>query len=182
MTTDLTVPAWAGVVAAVVLVASLVVVLLAVRSRHRATSRAAAAESATIELHARLDDLEHRLEARTTGRVSMEREYVITSLGEERTAAESPVPALPAPAFADAVLRETAVHAAALVHGVRRALSPEVRNRIRFEMKQELRRSRKARKVEAREALREYRARHRAAGPPGSAEGRVAGRVEGEVA
>jgi hypothetical protein len=170
MTTDWSVPAWTAAVAAAVLVALLAVLVLALRGRARAARRARAAESATAELRARVDDLERRVESRTPRRTPAEREYVITSLGDERPAA--PVPAIPAPAFADAVLRETVVHTAALLHGVRRALSPEVRNRVRFEMRRELRRTRKARKAEAREALREYRARHRA----------DAGEPEGEVA
>ena len=36
------------------------------------------------------------------------------------------------------VLRETVVKAASLAHGVRRGLAPATRNRIRFEMKQEV--------------------------------------------
>src|SRR5690606_12405028 len=95
-----------------------------------------------------------------------EREYVITSLGEDGEPAEVEQVVqrtLTAPAFADAVFRETVVHGAALVHGVRRALSPEVRFKIRYEMHREVKRSRKDRKSEMREALREYRARQRAA-------------------
>ncbi|MFT4082288.1 MAG: hypothetical protein QM638_06855, partial [Nocardioides sp.] len=90
--------------------------------------------------------------------------YVITSLGavEPAPAGDRAAVQLRAPAFADAVLRDAAVHTAAWAHGVRRAFSPAVRNRAWFEMRQELKRARKARKVEVREALREYRARHRA--------------------
>ena len=166
MTTDWSVPAWAAVVTVGVLVLLLLVaVLVALRARAAARRRVAAAETATAELRARLDALEAGLDrlGRQAGGtpVRTDKEFVITSLGEERDDARA-VPALPAPAFADAVLRDTVVHAAALVHGVRRALSPEVRNRIRFEMKRELKRSRKERKTEVREALREYRARHRA--------------------
>ena len=68
-----------------------------------------------------------------------------------------------APVFADIVLRETVVQAASLVHGVRRALSPETRNRIRFEMRREVKRSRKQRRADLREARREWEARQRAA-------------------
>ena len=63
-----------------------------------------------------------------------EPEYVITHLGEPEPEPE-PVPTVAAPVFADIVLRETVVQAASLVHGVRRALAPETRNRIRFEMR-----------------------------------------------
>jgi len=99
-------------------------------------------------------------------RSTPEAEFVITHLGEEAEAPASTAPvkvSLTGPAFADAVVRETVVHTASFVHGLRRALSAESRNRIRFEMKRELKRTRKQRRLEAKEALREYRARHRAA-------------------
>jgi hypothetical protein len=86
-------------------------------------------------------------------------EFVITRLGSEPE--DEPAPALETRLFADVVLRETVVRAAALVHGVRRGLSPENRNRIRFEMRREVKRARKSRKAEEREAIREYRARRR---------------------
>jgi hypothetical protein len=172
--TDWSIPAWGAAVAVLIVVALLVVLLIAVRGRARAQRRVDAAETAAADLRARLDALERRLEERTAPSARTEREYVITSLGEPGAADRPPVPALPAPAFADAVLRDTVVHAAALLHGVRRGLSPEVRNRIRFEMKREVKRSRKARKAEVREALREYRARHRADLPEGPADGVVA--------
>jgi len=170
MTTEWSVPAWAAALTVGVLVLLLLAaVLVALRSRVGDRRRVAAAESATVELRERLDALEARVATTTSGRtaagrgvVRTEQEFVITSLGKERADASGSVPALPAPAFADAVLRDTVVHAAALVHGVRRALSPEVRNRIRFEMKRELKRTRKERKTEVREALREYRAKYRA--------------------
>ena len=49
--------------------------------------------------------------------------------------------------------------------GLRRALAPEVRNRIRFEMKREVKRSRKQRKADMKQARREWEARQRAAIP-----------------
>ena len=67
-----------------------------------------------------------------------------------------------APLFADIVLRETVVQAAALAAGLRRALSPESRNRIRFEMRREVKRARKQRRADLREARREWEARQRA--------------------
>ena len=87
-------------------------------------------------------------------------EFVITDLGDPPpAAAERPDGA----AFADVVLRETVVKAASLVHGVRRGLAPATRNRIRFEMKQEVRRSRKQRRSDLRAAQHDLRARQRAA-------------------
>jgi hypothetical protein len=88
--------------------------------------------------------------------------YVITDLHAE--------PAPPAPVeparidgrlFTDIVAREAVVKAAAWTHGVRRALSAETRNRIRFQVRQQAKQARRDRKVEMREALREYRARNR---------------------
>ncbi|MEP9385382.1 hypothetical protein [Nocardioides sp. KR10-350] len=162
------VPLWAAVAAGIVLVALVVAVALALAGRARARRRAEESRAAGAELLERLEALERAVAAnggRPGGVVRTEREFVITSLGGPEQPA--PVPALPAGAFADAVLRDTVVHAAALAHGVRRALSPEVRNRIRFEMRRELRRTRKERKTEVREALREYRAKHRADIPDG---------------
>lgn len=144
-----------------------VVALVALR---RAT-RAAARDSAALQ--ERLDALEARLRtpaaaAPARAEQEAEQEYVITHLGEPDVSPEVLLPApvsLTAPAFADAVLRETVVQTASLLHGVRRALAPQTRHRIRFEMRREVKRSRKARKAEVREALREYRARQRAGLP-----------------
>ncbi len=95
----------------------------------------------------------------------VDRHFVITHLGEpelEEPEAEA-VPAVAPGMFADLVLRETVVQTASLFHGVRRALSPENRNRIRFEMRREVKRSRKQRRADIREARREWEARQRAA-------------------
>ena len=72
--------------------------------------------------------------------------------------------------FTDIVARETVVKAAGWTYGLRRALSPESRNRIRFEVRQETRRAGRERRAEMKQALREFRARERAAtrdGAPG---------------
>lgn len=65
--------------------------------------------------------------------------------------------------FTDIVAREATVKAAGLWHGLRVALTPENRNRIRFEMKQEVKRSRRQRRDDLKVALRDLRARERAA-------------------
>jgi hypothetical protein len=87
-------------------------------------------------------------------------EYVITHVGEPEP---EPVPTVPGPVFADLLLKETVVQTASLFHGLRRALSPETRNRIRFHMRQEVKRSRKQRRSELRAVRREWAARQRAA-------------------
>jgi hypothetical protein len=69
---------------------------------------------------------------------------------------------VPGPLFADLVLRESVVQAASLASGLRRALAPETRNRIRFEMKREVKRARKQRRADLRRARREWEARQRA--------------------
>ncbi len=88
-------------------------------------------------------------------------QFVITRIGEPE-AEDEPVPTVPAPVFADLLLKETVVQTASLFHGLRRALSPETRNRIRFHMRQEVKRSRKQRRTELREVRREWAARQRA--------------------
>ncbi|NYI77760.1 hypothetical protein [Nocardioides panzhihuensis] len=174
---SVSVPAWIlGAAAGVVLLLALLIMLLALGPRRRARHRVAEAEASEAELRERLEALEKRMarpeptsRRRRREERAAEKEYVITSLGEDADDGESAEVekvvrrTLTAPAFADAVFRETVVHSAALVHGVRRALSPEVRFKIRYEMHREVKRARKDRKSEMREALREYRARQREA-------------------
>ncbi|MER7556503.1 hypothetical protein ABTZ46_06145 [Nocardioides sp. NPDC126508] len=169
--TNSSTPGWALVATlsavGVLVLISLLVVLLALGARRRARRRLEEAEASEAELRERLEALEKRLaQPEIRRRRRDDKEYVITSLGEDGEPVEVEQVAqrtLTAPAFADAVFRETVVHGAALVHGVRRALSPEVRFKIRYEMHREVKRARKDRKSEMREALREYRARQRAA-------------------
>jgi hypothetical protein len=142
----------------------LLVALLSLRSR---TAREAATSHAELaELRHRLDELERGAGSQPTPRgpaVRDEREYTITGLGalpdpdrEEETPAR-----LERAVFADQLLRESVIRIGALSHGVRRALSAEARNRIRFEMRREVKRARKHRRVEQREAYREWQARQR---------------------
>ena len=60
--------------------------------------------------------------------------------------------------------------AASLAHGVRRGLAPANRNRIRFEMKQEVRRARKQRRADLKAAQRDLHARQRASLAPDTRE------------
>jgi len=179
--TNSSMPGWAPAATltavGVLVLISLVAVLLASRARRAAQRRLEEAEASETELRERLEALEKRLvrpetslrRRRRDEKAADIQEFVITSLGEvgedgEPAEVEQVVQrTLTAPAFADAVFRETVVHGAALVHGLRRALSPEVRFKIRYEMHREVKRARKDRKSEMREALREYRTRQRAA-------------------
>ena len=158
-------PAAAGVLALVAL--GLGIALL--RARSRTDRELAASRAETAALRAQLDELARRI-ARPEPRSRAEAEYVITNLGDPATATESdPAPHVDSALFADLVLRETVVKAASLAHGVRRALDPETRNRIRFEMRREVRRARKQRRADTREARREWEARQRSALDEGSA-------------
>jgi hypothetical protein len=125
--------------------------------RMRVAGSRVRAELAAVR--ARLDDLEHRHEARAPAAVAPV-EFVITDLGRPDPPAEPVRP--DAPAFADLVLKETVVKAASLAQGVRRGLAPATRNRIRFEMKQEVRRARKQRRADLKAAQRHLHARQRA--------------------
>jgi hypothetical protein len=128
--------------------------------------RAAAAHlrSDLSVLQQRLDEVERGRQGATpagAATVSAPAEFVITDLGREDAVSD---PARPdAPAFADIVVKEAVVRAASLAHGVRRGLAPATRNRIRFEMKQEVRRSRKQRRADLKAAQRDLHARQRAA-------------------
>ena len=147
------------VVAAVVLVivAGLLVELL----RSRAESRRAllVAQQDTAELRARLDALSDQLERQSATMVSTDDPaYVITTAG-------APEPPLHVPdrLVLSATVGEPLVKAMALGHGVRRALSAESRNRIWFEMRREVRRARKHRRRETKEAWRRMQAEQRSA-------------------
>jgi hypothetical protein len=166
MTAEWTMPAWLVVVtlsaAALVLLVAAVVVA---RLRTRVARDLELSHAELAALRHQVEELEHR-QAGTQQVVGEDGEFVITSLatavdGDPRED-EGPVSTVEARLFGDIVLRETVVQAASLVHGVRRALSPETRNRIRFEMKREVKRSRKQRRADLREARREWEARQRA--------------------
>ena len=118
--------------------------------------------------HAELGDLRRRVEVLEheqgpTPRPSVPTEYVITGLGDAVVPDPGPPDRIDGAVFADTVLRETVVKAASLAHGVRRGLAPATRNRIRFEMKQEVRRSRKQRRTDLKAAQRDLHARQRRA-------------------
>lgn len=174
MTTALAVPSWLAVVTLLVVVALLAAVVVLARSlrrsrRHTEELLAAAASDADA-LREQLAGLEVRLRTQssaveTRDRVPVavvdDREYLITDLGQDR-GPRTPARVVPAPLFADIVLRESVIKTAALAAGLRRALSPEVRNRIRFEMRREVKRSRKERKLMLKAARRDWEARQRA--------------------
>lgn len=121
----------------------------------------------TRRLSARVDELEAGLTERPAATsaaavpvVTDTAAYVITAIDEVGEVAQ--VQAVPAridgALFADIVARESVIKAAGLAHGLRRALSAENRNRIRFEFRREVKRSRKQRRADLKAALRHLRA------------------------
>lgn len=151
--------------AAVGLVA-VVALLVAVRAR----ARAARAEATAVALAERVALLESPLAVAPPPAVDDANvgTYVITGVGTHVPAEPPTVEQVPVAApidgrlFTDIVARETVIKAASWTHGLRRALSAENRNRIRFEVRQETRRARRERRAETKQALREFRARQRA--------------------
>src|SRR5206468_817921 len=84
--------------------------------------------------------------------------YLITDAGIERAA-----PTVPDRLVLSATLGEPLVKVVALGHGLTRALSAESRNKIRFEMRREVRRARKQRRRDMKEAWRQRRGEQRSA-------------------
>ncbi|WP_134741640.1 hypothetical protein [Nocardioides sp. 503] len=164
MSEDWTVPAWTIVSAVVVvLLLGVVLVLITVRGRRRSARDRAAAQAEAARLRDQVAEIARRLDEAAAvpapGRPEADTsDYVITRIGTP----DEPAPVVPAPVFADLVLRESVVQAASLVAGLRRALAPETRHRIRFEMRREVKRSRKQRRADLKTARREWEARQRA--------------------
>lgn len=86
--------------------------------------------------------------------------FVITAINDRERPDQASI-AVPARIdgrlFADIVARESVVKTAGLIHGLRRALAPEHRNKIRFEMRRAVKRSRKQRRSDLKAALRQLR-------------------------
>jgi hypothetical protein len=133
---DVTVPAWAVVaVAAGLLLFAAALTLAVTRSRRRVARQLDAARAEAEALRLQVEEIQRRLAEPRTRRD--EQEFVITGLDtsslvprDDYSTIDQAAPMVPAPLFADMVLRESVVQTAALVAGLRRALSPESRNRI----------------------------------------------------
>jgi hypothetical protein len=143
--------------------------------------RLAAAENQVAALRERIEELSRRVgddadvvDAAEVDTAVPSAEFVITSLSDP---AVGPVAAPPQPApdgpsgreFATVALGESLVRVLALGHGVRRAMSAENRNRIRFEMHREVKRARRQRRRDVREAKRHLRNGRRTDPTPGKA-------------
>jgi hypothetical protein len=149
---------------------ALVALLVAVRARARA-ARAEATAAALAERVALLESPVASAPPPAVDDAGVDT-FVITGVGtdaaapvagEQRPVGRAAV-AVPIDGrlFTDIVARETVVKAASWTHGLRRALSAENRNRIRFQVRQETRRAGRERRAETKQALREFRARQRA--------------------
>jgi hypothetical protein len=117
-------------------------------------------------LQERLDDLTGRLEGPPerlgAGPTGPAADYVITTLphGESRPSATVEDTAAHGPsagAFASVALGESLVRVVSFGYGLRRAMSPANRNRIRFEMAREVKRARRQRRRDLKEARRHLR-------------------------
>jgi hypothetical protein len=164
-----TLAAAAGAAAMLLLVTLVLMVTRRRRSRRDLEAMLAAAQRETDALRQRLEEL--------TGGSSVPREriapelvpdapdFVITHVGEPDDAdVDSARPAelvVPDRLVLSATLGEPLVKVAAFSHGVRRALSAESRNRIWFEMRREVRSSRRRRRQLRKRLEREHRARLR---------------------
>ncbi|MCW2752715.1 MAG: hypothetical protein JWQ32_126 [Marmoricola sp.] len=160
---------FAGVTLAAVggAVVALLVVAIVARLRRRSSSRAdldamlAAAQREADLLRARIEELTSDPGAATT---AAGHAYVITDAGRgpREVALPGDQVGVPDRLVLSATMGEPLVKVAAFGHGVRRALSPESRNRIWFEMRREVRAARKRRRRLVREYLRDVRADDRA--------------------
>lgn len=143
---------------------ALVLLVALARLRSRTSRELAAARAEAAELRERLDRLEEaRTEPAPDPPIRTTQEFTITRVGDApgRTGDDQTPTHLEPAVFTDILLRESVIRLGSLAYGVRRALAPETRNRIRFEMRREVKRSRKDRRAEQREAWREWQARQR---------------------
>ncbi len=140
---------------ALVLCVSAVVLGLRLRADSRRALVSARAE--TDALRDRLDRLTEQLERQSSTMIRVDDPaYVITDAGQAR-----PEPTVPDRVVLSATVGEPLVKLVAFGHGLQRALSAESRNRIRFEVRREVRRARKQRRRETKEAWRRLQAEER---------------------
>ena len=153
-----------GAAAVLLLLAVAVLVLVLVSANRRAAAEretAARAREDVAALTARLDRLAGEVESSRRQREAAEETgYLITDAGIRRV--EPEVEHAPTRIVVSGPLGEGVVRGLSVVHGLRTALRPANRNRIAFEMKQEVRRARKQRRLEIREARRLVREQQRA--------------------
>ncbi|RZI87620.1 MAG: hypothetical protein EOO67_14120 [Microbacterium sp.] len=155
--------ALAGAAAALLLVALVAVLRRRNRSRADLEEMLAAAQRESDDLRARLEELTAQFPAQAGALPAEAATYVITDAGQtSATRAVEDQVQVPDRLVLSATVGKPLVKAAAFGHGVRRALSPENRNRIWFEMRREVRAARKRRKQLLKQYQRDLRADERA--------------------
>lgn len=161
---------WTGVAAAVVLLGLLCLLVLTLVSGHRIRKALLAAQQDLNALRARLDAMSEELaSARARSDAPSPPDgYVITTAGtcapadqttsasvsptdQTASASVSPGERGSARVLLSGTIGEPLLKAMAFGHGLRRALAPQTRNRIAFEMRQEVKRARKQRKRDLRQ-------------------------------
>ncbi len=148
----------AAVAAALVVVGCALLVTLS--GRRRLTRELADARTRLDQLAAQVESLQGTPPApsrapRSSPAVTADREYLITSVGREQ---EPETPPVSAQRFVSVAAGESLVRLLSLGYGVRRALSAESRNRIGFQMRQQVKATRKRRRRDLRQARRTMRA------------------------
>jgi|tagenome__1003787_1003787.scaffolds.fasta_scaffold20729043_2 hypothetical protein len=145
--------ALAATVALLVVVAATVAGIVAARaSRRRLHEELAASREALASVERRLDALTVPVPQRAAT------QFVITDLPGPVADPAPPTAPLAGQVdtgrFVSVVLSETLLKAVALGHGLRRALTADQRERVRTEMHREMRRSRRQRRLEVKQARR----------------------------
>lgn len=132
----------------VLLGVALATVMVGRRARAREQAALAAARADVEALRERVEELSSELAtSRATELAAVPAEYLITTAGDP---VEGNVLAVPDRVALSVTLGEPLVKIAAFGYGLRKALSPETRNRIAFEMRREVKRARKERRRAAR--------------------------------
>jgi hypothetical protein len=145
--------------AVVVLILLLCVLAVVLHSRAESRRELAAAQAETAALHDRLDRLSEQLERQSSTMIRVDDPaYVITDAGEPPRE-----PNVPDRVVLSATMGEPLVKVVAFGHGLAQALSAESRNKIWFEVRREVRRARKQRRREMKDAWRRVQAEDRAA-------------------
>jgi len=156
-----TLSAVAGVVVVGLLVGLVVALVAGARGRRRLEAELAAARADVDGLRSQVDDLARVAPPPAPAdHAAPGREYVITSISDQAAGAELAVPTtteLTGREFVTVAAGESLVRVVSLAHGVRRALSAENRNRIRFEMRREVKRARRRRRRDLKDARRQLR-------------------------
>jgi hypothetical protein len=154
---------------ALVLVVGVVVAAFAAAGRRRLHAEINACRGDVDALRDRLEEVSRQVDRGTRPTeedAAVDRPgngFVITTMRDGTSGhtppmpQDGPSPGLSARAFASVALGESLVRVVSFGHGVRRAMTPENRNRIRFEMQREVKRARRQRRRDLKEAKRHLR-------------------------